>query len=258
MGYLLASVVYGLLFNTIGWRGMFMIGVLPALLVFYIRLGVKESPVWKQNRHRAHYLDVPKALFRHWQIFLYVVLLMTAFNMFSHGTQDLYPTFLQVQHNLPTHTVSIILIVMNIGAIIGGLTFGAWSQRIGRRRAIIISALLALPVLPLWAFASTPVMLGLGAFLMQIAVQGAWGVVPAHLNELSPAEVRGTFPGFAYQLGNLFASYNIVLQTKIAHNNGGNYSIALASVVGVTLFLLAGLAYIGKENKTANMAHRES
>jgi SHS family lactate transporter-like MFS transporter len=182
---------------------------------------------------------------------------MTAFNLFSHGTQDLYPTFLQVQHNLPTHTVSVILIVMNIGAIIGGLTFGAWSQRIGRRKAIIISSLLALPILPLWAFASKPIMLGLGAFLMQIAVQGAWGVVPAHLNELSPAEVRGTFPGFAYQIGNLFASYNIVLQSKIAHDTGGNYSIALASVVGITLFLLAGLAYIGKENRTANLALRD-
>jgi len=257
LGYLLASVVYGLLFDIIGWRGMFMVGVLPALLVFYIRLGVKESPVWEQRRHRVHYLDVPKALFGHWRIFIYVVLLMTAFNLFSHGTQDLYPTFLQSQHKLDTHTVSAILIVMNIGAIIGGLTFGAWSQRIGRRKAIIISALLALPILPLWAFSATPLFLGLGAFLMQIAVQGAWGVVPAHLNELSPNEVRGTFPGFAYQLGNLFASYNIVLQSKIAKAYDGNYSIALASVVGVTLFLLAGLAFIGREDRSAVFGHKQ-
>jgi SHS family lactate transporter-like MFS transporter len=250
LGYLLASVVYGLFFDAIGWRGLFMVGVLPALLVFYIRMGVKESPVWEQNRPNIHYLQVPQALFKHWQIFIYVVLLMTAFNLFSHGTQDLYPTFLQTQHKLDTHTVSSILIVMNIGAIIGGLTFGAWSQRIGRRKAIIIAALLALPILPLWAFASTPITLGLGAFLMQIAVQGAWGVIPAHLNELSPAEVRGTFPGFAYQLGNLFASYNIVLQSKIAKQHDGNYAFALASVVGVTLFLLAGLAFIGKEDRT--------
>jgi SHS family lactate transporter-like MFS transporter len=256
LGYLLASVVYGLFFDSIGWRGMFMIGVLPAALVFYIRMGVKESPAWEKRREHVHYLDVPKALFRHWPIFVYVVLLMTAFNLFSHGTQDLYPTFLQVQHKLDTHTVSAILIVMNIGAIIGGLTFGSWSQRIGRRRAIIISTLLALPILPIWAFSTTPLMLGLGAFLMQIAVQGAWGVVPAHLNELSPAEVRGTFPGFAYQLGNLFASYNIVLQSKIAHAYSGNYSIALASVVGVTLFLLAGLAFIGRENREADLGHK--
>ncbi len=250
LGYLLASVVYGLLFDVIGWRGMFMVGVLPALLVFYIRLGVKESPVWEKNRAKVHYLAVPKALLKHWQIFIYVVLLMTAFNMFSHGTQDLYPTFLQTQHNLPTHTVSVILIVMNIGAIIGGLTFGAWSQRIGRRRAIVISSLLALPILPLWAFSTTPLFLGLGAFMMQIAVQGAWGVVPAHLNELSPEDVRGTFPGFAYQLGNLFASYNIVVQSKIAAAHGGNYAWALSSVVCVTLFALAGLAFIGREDRT--------
>jgi len=250
LGYILASIVFGLLFTTIGWRGMFMVGVLPALLVFYIRLGVKESPVWEQHRETSHYMDVPRSLIKHWRVFLYVVLLMTAFNLFSHGTQDLYPTFLMVQHNLDPHTVSIILIIMNIGAIIGGLTFGSWSQRIGRRKAIIIAALLALPVIPIWAYSTTPLLLGLGAFLMQIAVQGAWGVVPAHLNELSPDDVRGTFPGFAYQLGNLLASYNIVVQSKIAAAHNGNYSLALASVVGVTVFLLAGMTYIGREDRT--------
>lgn len=249
LGYLLASVVYGLLFDLIGWRGLFMVGVLPALLVFYIRLSVKESPIWKRKEVSPHFWDEPKAVLRHWPIFLYVVALMTAFNLFSHGTQDLYPTFLQSQHNLPTQTVSIILIVMNIGAIIGGLTFGAWSQRIGRRRAMIIASLMALPILPLWAFSATPFFLGLGAFMMQIAVQGAWGVIPAHLNELSPEKVRGIFPGFAYQLGNLFASYNIVVQSKIAAAHGGNYSLALASVVGITLFAVALIAYLGPEKK---------
>jgi len=247
LGYLLASVVYRQLFDLIGWRGLFIVGVLPALLVFYIRLQVKESPTWERNRPRVDYLAVPRVLLRNWKVFLYVVALMTAFNLFSHGTQDLYPTFLQSQHSLPTQTVGTILIVMNIGAIIGGLTFGAWSQRIGRRRAIIIAALLALPVVPLWAFASTPFFLGVGAFLMQVAVQGAWGVVPAHLNELSPDEVRGTFPGFTYQLGNLFASYNIVLQTKIATAPGGSYGLALASVVGFTVLMLVVIAACGRE-----------
>ncbi len=249
LGYLFASVIYGIFFDLIGWRGMFMVGVLPALLVFYIRLSVKESPIWEERRHVANYMDLPRAIVRHWKTFIYVILLMTAFNLFSHGTQDLYPTFLQVQHKLPTHTVSVILIVMNLGAIIGGMTFGSWSQRIGRRKAIIIATLLALPVIPLWAFAATPVMLGLGAFMMQIAVQGAWGVVPAHLNELSPDEVRGTFPGFTYQLGNLVASYNIVIQSKIAAYTGGNYAIALAIGVSVTVVLLLGMALCGKEAK---------
>jgi SHS family lactate transporter-like MFS transporter len=138
---------------------------------------------------------------------------------------------------------------MNIGAIIGGMTFGFWSQRIGRRRAIIIASLMALPVLPLWGFAATPVMLGVGAFLLQIAVQGAWGVIPAHLNELSPQEIRGTFPGFAYQLGNLIASSNAVLQAGMAKSTGGNYALALVSISMLAAVVLVILAAIGPEER---------
>jgi SHS family lactate transporter-like MFS transporter len=246
-GYLLASLVYGTLFNTIGWRGMFIVGVAPALLVFFIRFSVKESPVWEQNKGRREERNLFVSLCRNWKMFLYVMLLMTGFNFFSHGTQDLYPTFLQLQHKLDTHTVSAILIVMNIGAIIGGLTFGAWSQRIGRRRAIVIASMMALPVLPLWGFASTPVMLGLGAFLLQIAVQGAWGVIPAHLNELSPEDIRGTFPGFAYQLGNLIASSNAVLQAGMAKSLGGNYALALVGISALAAIALVVLAAVGPE-----------
>ena len=131
--------------------------------------------------------------------FFYVVLLMTAFNFFSHGTQDLYPTFLRLQHHFNPHTIGLIAIVYNIGAILGGMTFGALSERIGRRRGIVIAALGALFIIPLWAYGTSPIWLATGAFFMQFAVQGAWGIVPVHLNELSPHEVRGTFPGFAYQ-----------------------------------------------------------
>ncbi|MEO6848214.1 MAG: MFS transporter [Chthoniobacterales bacterium] len=248
-GYLLAAIVFGLFYDFIGWRGMFAVGVLPAILVFYIRLSVKESPVWEENRHVAKSVNVLRSFCKHWKIFLYVVLLMTAFNFFSHGTQDLYPTFLQAQHKLSTHTVSIIAIVANLGAILGGVVFGVYSQKVGRRRAIITAALLALPIIPLWAFATTPVMLGLGAFLIQIAVQGAWGVIPAHLNELSPGEIRGTFPGFAYQVGNLIASSNAIIQTHIAATHGGNYSIALASVAVVTAIVIALITAFGREAK---------
>ena len=154
---------------------------------------------------------------------------MTAFNFFSHGTQDLYPTFLQVQHHFSQHEVSLIAVIYNIGAIIGGLSFGALSERFGRRRIIIIAALLSLVVLPLWAFSTSAVWLAAGAFLMQVMVQGAWGVIPVHLNELSPDEARGTFPGFVYQLGNLIASVNAPLQASIAAHYGGDYAIALAA-----------------------------
>jgi SHS family lactate transporter-like MFS transporter len=245
-GYLLASVVYGLLFDRIGWRGMFMVGVLPALLVLFIRRNVQESPAWKEMRERPTQ-SLTSVLKKRWPLFIYVVVLMTAFNLFSHGTQDLYPAFLQIQHKFTTHTVSIVSIIGNVGAITGGLAFGALSQRIGRRKAIVFGALIALPIIPLWAFSATPVLLGLGAFLMQVAVQGAWGVIPVHLNELSPDEVRGTFPGFAYQLGNLLASGNAALQAGFAASHGGNYAYALAVVAACAAVVIAVLTYFGPE-----------
>jgi len=172
---------------------------------------------------------------------------MTAFNFFSHGTQDLYPTFLQVQHGFSPHEVGLIAVIYNIGAIIGGIFFGSLSERFGRRRIIIIAAVLSLAVLPLWAFATTAVWLAVGAFLMQVTVQGAWGVVPAHLNELSPDEARGTFPGFTYQLGNLIAAVNAPLQAAIASHNGNNYGLALPLVAGTVAVAIAVLTALGKE-----------
>src|SRR5262245_25218431 len=246
LGYLLAAIVYGLLFDTIGWRGMFAVGVLPALLVVHIRRNVEESPAWHRMRARPR-RSLGSVLRGHGRLFLYVVVLMTAFNFFSHGTQDLYPTFLQEQRGLATHIVSGVAILANIGAILGGLTFGMLSQRVGRRRAIVLAALLALPVIPVWAFGTSLVLLGLGAFLMQIAVQGAWGVVPVHLNELSPAEVRGTFPGFAYQLGNLLASANATLQAGFAASRGDDYALALAVVAAGAAVAIALLTAAGPE-----------
>jgi SHS family lactate transporter-like MFS transporter len=245
-GYLLAAVVYGLLFDTIGWRGMFAVGVLPALLVMYIRRNVEESPAWHRMRQRPR-RSLRELMRGHGLLFVYVVALMTAFNFFSHGTQDLYPTFLQTQHGLDTHTVSTIAIIANIGAITGGIFFGRLSQKIGRRRAIVYATLLALPVIPLWGFSTSVMMLGLGALLMQISVQGAWGIIPVHLSELSPDEVRGTFPGFAYQLGNLLASVNATLQAGFAQDHGGDYGLALAVVATGAAIAIALLTSVGRE-----------
>jgi MFS transporter, SHS family, lactate transporter len=246
-GYFLASIVYALLFSYIGWRGMFMVGVIPALLVLYIRRHVPESPTWRPTTTaHGNTLAVVKS---HWQLGIYAVLLMTAFNFFSHGTQDLYPTFLQAQHGFAPREVGLIAVVYNIGAIIGGISFGALSERFGRRRLIIIAAVLSLAVLPLWAFAATAVWLTVGAFLMQIMVQGAWGVVPVHLNELSPDQARGTFPGFVYQLGNLIASVNATLQASIAAHFGGNYAFALAMVAGTVAVVIVILTALGTEAK---------
>lgn len=250
-GYFIASLVYYLLFDDIGWRGMFFVGIAPALLVFVIRMHVKESPVHIRMSGKARVSPIVE-IARHWKIALYLVVLMTAFNFFSHGTQDQYPTFLQKQHGFDTHTTGILAAIMNVGAIVGGIAFGIWSERIGRKRAIIIASLLALPVIPLWAFTSTPLLLGLGAFLIQVAVQGAWGIVPVHLNELSPAGARALFPGFAYQLGNLIASRNGPFQAWFASQHGGNYGLALALVAAVTAIVIAIWTALGPERQNVD------
>jgi MFS transporter, SHS family, lactate transporter len=251
-GYLLASIVFGLLYSTIGWRGMFMVGAVPALLVLYIRRHVPESPGW--NPQRARQGNILSVLARHWGIAIYAILLMTAFNFFSHGTQDIYPTFLREQHHFNVHETTTIAIIYNIGAIIGGWTFGLWSQTLGRKRTIMVGALLALPVAYLWAYSTTMVGLACGAFLMQVCVQGAWGVIPAHLNELSPPDARATFPGTVYQLGNFIASSNAVLQTTIAKNEGGNYAFALASVAVAAAVAIVVLTAAGREARDAKLS----
>jgi SHS family lactate transporter-like MFS transporter len=237
-GYLLAAVAYGLLYQqtiggyTIGWRAMFLLSAVPALIVLFIRSHVPESPAFVDARKTAR-PGMLETLRKHWGVALYAVVLMMFFNFFSHGTQDLYPTFLKKQHGFDPHTVSWITIVANIGAIVGGLAFGALSEKIGRINAITLACLIALPSIPLWAYSTTPFMLAIGAFVIQIAVQGAWGVIPVHLNELSPGAVRATFPGFIYQAGNLAASYGGPYQAGIAESAGRSYGYALALFAGV-------------------------
>ncbi len=253
-GFLLAAVVYGLLYGrtigdyTIGWRFMFLLSVLPALVVLYIRSAVPESPAFEASKAHAK-PNLWKTVVDHKGLVIYMVVLMMCFNLFSHGTQDLYPTFLQKQHNFDPATVSWITIVANLGAIVGGLTFGHYSEKIGRVNAITIAALIALPAIPLWAYASTPVVLAVGAFIMQIAVQGAWGVIPAHLNELSPGAARATIPAFVYQAGNFLASYNAPFQAQIAQANGGNYAFALTVVAAVVAIAIVVVIRFSPEKR---------
>lgn len=253
-GYLLATLAFGLLYPLVGWRGLFIVGALPALLVVYIRRNVPESPDWHARQEEGPRPPIMEVLRRHAGLTVYAVILMCAFNFFSHGTQDIYPkAFLKVQHGFSHDTITIIALVYNVGAILGGLTFGSLSQYIGRRWAIVFAAVLALPVIPLWAFSNSPWLLGLGAFLMQFMVQGAWGIIPAHLNELSPADIRATFPGFVYQLGNFLASYNATLQTKIGAANNHNYSWALAGVAGTVAIIIAVLSAFGVDRSHVKM-----
>jgi SHS family lactate transporter-like MFS transporter len=256
VGYLMAALVYGTLFSLVGWRGMFVIGALPAFLVIYIRTKVDESPAWLQGRaSREAESHLGKDIKVHFGNFLFLVVLMFAFNSFSHGTQDLYPTFLLKNHQFSPQIVGLIAIVYNIGALLGGILFGTWSERIGRRRAIVIAAMLAIPVIPLWAYSHSVPMLALGGFLMQFMVQGAWGVVPAHLNELSPPAVRATFPGFAYQLGNFLSSRNAVIQAKLVERRyGGSYPPVLAWTVVIVASLVAIVTWSGREKRGADLS----
>jgi SHS family lactate transporter-like MFS transporter len=254
-GYFLATVLFGFAFPYVGWRGMFIIGAFPALLVLYIRSSVPESPVWREMAGQPR-VPVSTVLRKHLGLTVYAVILMMAFNFFSHGSQDLYPSaFLGKQHHFSNATITTIALIYNLGAMIGGIAFGLLSQKIGRRLTIGIAAGLAIPLIPLWAFSMTPVMLGLGAFLMQICVQGAWGVIPVHLNELSPKEIRATFPGFVYQLGNFLASYNATLQASFAASHGHNYGLAMAWVIGIVAVVIVVLMLFGPESKDVSMAH---
>ena len=250
-GYLLAAVVYGLLFDSIGWRGMFVLGAAPALLVLYIFSRVPESPTWMAGRAHPQRRTLLVSLRGHWMLAVYAIVLMTCFNLFSHGTQDMYPTMLAVQRGFSTATKAQIAIVYNVGAILGGIVFGSLSGRLGRRRAIALAAALSLPALPFWAYSTTPVALAAAAFAMQFMVQGAWGVVPVHLNELSPEGIRATFPGVVYQLGNLAASFVATLQATIASARiiGGrpDYAFALTLVCGVVAVALGLLILLGPE-----------
>jgi MFS transporter, SHS family, lactate transporter len=255
VGYLLAALAYRRLFPVFGWRGMFVLGALPAFLVIYVRTKVEESPAWLQGQvARETEKRLGRDIVSHLGIFAFLVVLMFAFNSFSHGTQDLYPTFLERNLKFTPQTTGLIVIIYNLGALLGGILFGTWSERIGRRRAIIVAALLAIPVIPLWAYSHSVTMFALGGFLMQFMVQGAWGVIPAHLNELSPPSVRGTFPGFAYQLGNLLSSRNAVIQATVVETRyGGSYPPVLAWTVLTIASLVAIVTLSGRERRGVDL-----
>jgi SHS family lactate transporter-like MFS transporter len=273
IGNLLAAMLFGLLFPHLhgtgmfaNWRVMFMVGTLPVLLTFYLRFNVEESPAWlaaRQQRAAARdkqaftwvaWLGNVRVIFGYLPIFLFLIVLMAAFTSFSHGTQDLYPTFL-LDHGLSEVHVGLIAVIGNIGALLGGIFCGTMSEKFGRRRSIVIASLLAIPMVPLWAWSHSMAALAAGGFLMQFMVQGAWGIIPAHLNELSPGPVRAILPGFAYQLGNLLSSRNAVFQEAYAlHHNGGSLNVALSATVAIVAVVVAGITALGPEAKGADLS----
>jgi SHS family lactate transporter-like MFS transporter len=251
LGYLLAAAAYLLIrnFTDWGWRGLFAFSLLPALISLFLRTRIKESEAWEQTAKRTRergqspfaVLKNPAVLRR----LVYLVALMTAFNWMSHGTQDIYPTFLKSGLHFSPNTALYIAILYNVGAICGGTLFGPLSERYGRRRMIVLAAVLGLPLIPLFALSTSLGMICLGSFLMQMVVQGAWGIIPAHLTELSPDEIRGFFPGVTYQLGNCIAAFNLPIQQSLAKSHG--YPFALTATLIPVLIAVAVRAALGKE-----------
>lgn len=247
------------------WRMLFVLGACLTLLVLALLSRVDESPAWLAGRAaRLAKPPVPfsesvaefsRQLVQYAPKFLFLVVLMFAFTSFSHGTQDLYPKFLKHDFKLSAPIVSLVAMAGNLGALLGGMACGTLSERIGRRKTIVIAAVLSVPMIPLWAWSHTAAMLAVGGFLMQFCVQGAWGVIPVHLNELSPGPVRAVFPGVAYQLGNLLSSRNSVFQASIAtHHYGGRMAPAMAWTVLLVGLLVAAITVIGPEAKGVDMS----
>ena len=258
VGYVLAALVFWFVFPSFGWRGMFVAGALPALLVLYIRASVPESPVWQRDRASARMItsvgSLAGELVRHRKLFLYAVLLMTAFMYMSHGTQDIYQTFLEQQLGLSVHQKTLVAILYGVGAICGGTIFGHLSQKLGRRRSIIIAAVLGFFLIPAWVYAPNLALLMAGGFFMQFMVQGAWGVVPVHLNELAPAACRGTFAGLTYQLGAFFSANAAFVQASIAERlrdsqGAPDYAKTLAIFMATVFVSLIIIAAIGREER---------
>jgi MFS transporter, SHS family, lactate transporter len=254
-GYLLAALAYLLVFPRWGWRPLFFLGGLPALLALFVRFRVSESEVWEQSKEKS-WRQLGSTVVGHWKLFLYLALLMTGMNMSSHGTQDMYPTFLQRFWHLGATQRSVITVISMLGAITGGVVVGLLSDRHGRKRAIIWSLLMGILVTPLWAYAPEVGWLIAGAFLIQFCVQGAWGVIPAHLSELSPNEIRGFLPGFAYQCGASIAGSVVTFEALLARHM--SYATAMAATAITVFAITILLAALGPEKRGVDFRHLKS
>ena len=248
IGYLLAAVAARFVLPHWGWRPMFWLGALPALLALYIRTKVPESEAWKQHRADST-AKVLRIVAGEWKKFAYLAVLMTFMMFLSHGTQDLYPDFLHEVHHVSQAARANMAMIFNVGAVFGAILFGHFSEVAGRRKSMLAALALCLCIIPLWAFGTHLWTLAAAAFVMQMGVQGAWGVIPVHLNELSADAARGLMPGLAYQMGILFAAPTNSIQYALRDRVGYQWAIAgfeIVTILALAVLLLAGTEARGR------------
>jgi MFS transporter, SHS family, lactate transporter len=246
IGYLLAAVAARVVLPSFGWRAMFWVGGIPALLALYIRTKVPESEAWQQHR-LTRTIDGPRIAWQHKWLSLYLIGLMFLMNCLSHGTQDLYPDFLKHGHGVSANTVAYVTMFYNVGAVVGAVIFGLLSERIGRRYSMLCALAVVLAIMPAWAFGGTLTVLVIGAFVMQMGVQGAWGIIPVHLNELAPDAVRGLLPGFTYQVGILLAASTPTVEFVLRDRIG--YAWALTAFELCVIAALSAMLVFGSEKR---------
>jgi SHS family lactate transporter-like MFS transporter len=253
VGNLLAAIAYYTVFPYWGWRPMFFVGAIPAILTLFLCIKIKEPEAWHEVR--TDWATYRAAVFKNSRLFLYLIGLMAMMNFISHGTQDLYPTFLQRQRHFTVNATALATAISMVGAIVGSLLFGYFYDRRGRRVSMVTAVLLAVAMIPLWILALNKPVILIGAFLMQMMVQGAWGVIPAQLNELSPPQLRGFFPGFAYQIGVLIASSVAYIEAVLAEHF--SYATSMGSLAAVVLLIGAAVIWAGPEAKGVSFLKRE-
>jgi SHS family lactate transporter-like MFS transporter len=245
LGNLIAAIAFRLVYPAFGWRALFFLGGAPVLLSLFIMTSVKESPVWSE--HRSDWGSYRRQAVASWRLLAYFVAFVAMAAMMAHGTQDMYPTFLRQGRQFSAERTAVITMISMIGACAGGLLVGWFSDRVGRRRAMVIATVCGLGIVPIWVAApSLPLIIG-GAFVMQFCVQGAVGIMPAHLNELTPGSMRGFFPGFAYQVGVMCASSITYVESLLGEHF--SYAAAMGILVSVVLVCAAVVFAVGPEKK---------
>jgi SHS family lactate transporter-like MFS transporter len=249
IGYLLAAAAYSILYDRFSWRPLFFLGPLPALVAAsFVAFNVSESAVWKRT-HQKNWRALSRALIQHWKLFAYITLFMMTMHMTSHSTQDLYPTFLERQWRIPAKERAFLSALSMVGGIVGALSVSALSDKFGRRRSIVLALVGGLCVIPIWAFSHSLTLLIVGAVIIQFCVQGVWGVLPAHLSELSPDSIRGSLPGLGNQCGVLLASAVVYLEAAFVRD--GRYSDALAGTAAIVFVLAILMTILGNERRGA-------